>query len=204
MRKTIHFQHYCAPCGEITLASIGDELCLCDWRESPRAERNRCRLIRHLDAALTEATSEVLESAKRQLDEYFAGVRKTFDLKTHPVGTAFQQQVWRALCEIPYGETRTYQDIALSLNNPQGARAVAQAIGANGISIIIPCHRVIGSDHSLTGFAADWMPKDNCLRQNGAADFSPSRSSRQKPIFQPSSQRCGPQTYELHLFCLPL
>lgn len=93
MRKTIHFQHYCAPCGEITLASIGDELCLCDWRESPRAERNRCRLIRHLDAALTEATSEVLENAKRQLDEYFAGVRKTFDLKTHPVGTAFQQQV---------------------------------------------------------------------------------------------------------------
>lgn len=71
MRKTIHFQHYCAPCGEITLASIGDELCLCDWRESPRAERNRRRLIRHLDAALTEATSEVLENAKRQLDEYF-------------------------------------------------------------------------------------------------------------------------------------
>ena len=96
MRKAIHFQHYSAPCGEITLASIGDELCLCDWRESPRAERNRRRLIRHLDAALTEATSEVLESAKRQLDEYFAGVRKTFDLKTHPVGTAFQQQVWRA------------------------------------------------------------------------------------------------------------
>lgn len=122
MRKTIHFQHYSAPCGEITLASIGDELCLCDWRESPRAERNRRRLIRHLDAALTEATSEVLESAKRQLDEYFAGVRKTFDLKTHPVGTAFQQQVWRALCEIPYGETRTYQDIALSLNTPPKAQ----------------------------------------------------------------------------------
>lgn len=163
MRKTIHFQHYCAPCGEITLASIGDELCLCDWRESPPAERNRCRLIRHLDAALTEATSEVLESAKRQLDEYFAGVRKTFDLKTHPVGTAFQQQVWRALCEIPYGETRTYQDIALSLNNPQGARAVAQAIGANGISIIIPCHRVIGSDHSLTGFAGGLDAKRQLL-----------------------------------------
>ena len=140
MRKTIHFQHYCAPCGEITLASIGDELCLCDWRESPRAERNRRRLIRHLDAALTEATSEVLESAKRQLDEYFAGDRKTFDLKTHPVGTAFQQQVWRALCEIPYGETRT-----------------------NGISIIIPCHRVIGSDHSLTGFAGGLDAKRQLL-----------------------------------------
>lgn len=163
MRKAIHFQHYSAPCGQITLASIGDELCLCDWSESPHAERNRRRLIRHLGAALTEATSEVLESAKRQLDEYFAGVRKTFDLKIHPVGTTFQQQVWRALCEIPYGETRTYQDIALSLNNPQGARAVAQAIGANGISIIIPCHRVIGSDHSLTGFAGGLDAKRQLL-----------------------------------------
>ena len=66
-------------------------------------------------------------------------------------------------CEIPYGETRTYQDIALSLNNPQGARAVAQAIGANGISIIIPCHRVIGSDHSLTGFAGGLDAKRQLL-----------------------------------------
>lgn len=75
----------------------------------------------------------------------------------------FNSKYGGALCEIPYGETRTYQDIALSLNNPQGARAVAQAIGANGISIIIPCHRVIGSDHSLTGFAGGLDAKRQLL-----------------------------------------
>ena len=71
----------------------------------------------------------------------------------HPVGTDFQLRVWRALLDIPYGETKSYMEIAQTIGNPRGVRAVAQAIGANGIGIIIPCHRVIGSNHSLTGFA---------------------------------------------------
>ena len=153
MKQTIHIQYYNSACGEIILSSIGDELCLCDWNERPCAERNKRRLARFLKADYTVETSVVLENTKKQLKEYFAGVRKTFDVKIHPVGTAFQHQVWKALCEIPYGETRTYKDIAQKVNNLKGIRAVAQAIGANGISIIIPCHRVIGSNHSLTGFA---------------------------------------------------
>ena len=90
---------------------------------------------------------------KKELDEYFAGKRHTFEIPLHPVGTDFQKQVWQALLEIPYGETRTYKEIAQKTNKLKGIRAVAQAIGANGISILIPCHRVIGTNRSLTGYA---------------------------------------------------
>ncbi len=151
--NSINIQYYNSPCGEIVLASMGDELCLCDWNEMPCAERNKHRLTKYMNAVFRVETSDVLEQTKKQLDEYFAGTRKAFDIPLHPVGTEFQQQVWNALLEIPYGETRSYKDIALSIANLKGIRAVAQAIGANGISILIPCHRVIGSNHSLTGFA---------------------------------------------------
>ena len=146
--NSINIQYYNSPCGE-----MGDELCLCDWNEMPCAERNKHRLTKYMNAVFRVETSDVLEQTKKQLDEYFAGTRKAFDIPLHPVGTEFQQQVWNALLEIPYGETRSYKDIALSIANLKGIRAVAQAIGANGISILIPCHRVIGSNHSLTGFA---------------------------------------------------
>lgn len=81
-----------------------------------------------------------------------------------PIGTDFQLQVWKALRNIPYGETRSYQDIALSIGKPKACRAVAKAIGANGISILIPCHRVIGSNHALTGFAGGLEAKSFLLR----------------------------------------
>ena len=153
MKQIVNIQYYDSPCGEIILASIGDELCLCDWYEKPCAERNKRRLVRYLNAEFVSATSLILEQTKRELDEYFAGKRKAFDIPLHPVGTDFQKQVWQTLLEIPYGETRAYKEIALKANNLKGVRAVAQAIGANGISILIPCHRVIGTNHSLTGFA---------------------------------------------------
>lgn len=151
--NSIHIQYYNSPCGEIVLASMGNELCLCDWNKMPCAERNKHRLAKYMNAEFKVEISYVLEQTKKQLDEYFSGTRKAFDIPLHPVGTEFQQRVWNALLEIPYGETRSYKDIALSIANLKGIRAVAQAIGANGISILIPCHRVIGSNHSLTGFA---------------------------------------------------
>lgn len=82
-------------------------------------------------------------------------------------GTDFQQSVWRALMEIPYGETRSYMQIAERIGNPKGVRAVAQAIGANGLSIIVPCHRVIGANHSLTGFAGGLEAKRFLLNLEG-------------------------------------
>jgi methylated-DNA-[protein]-cysteine S-methyltransferase len=83
-------------------------------------------------------TSPILELSKKQLNEYFTGSRRTFDIPLHPIGTDFQKKVWRALLNVPYGETRSYKEIAISMGNPNGTRAVAGAIGANGISIFIP------------------------------------------------------------------
>ena len=153
IRRRIHLSRYDSPCGPLSLGVSGDRLCLCDWNDKSGAERNKRRLLRSLNAEFTEEPSEVILRAKLQLNEYFAGKRKAFDIPLHPVGTGFQKRVWNALLEIPYGETRSYKEIALHIGSPKGLRAVAQAIGANGISIFIPCHRVIGSDHSLTGFA---------------------------------------------------
>ena len=161
--KQVNIQYYNSPCGEIILASMGDELCLCDWNEMPCAERNKHRLLRYMKADLKIETSPILDQTKKQLDEYFAGNRKIFDIPLHPVGTDFQKKVWHALLEIPYGETRSYKEIAISIGKHNGIRDVASAIGANGISIFVPCHRVIGSNHSLTGFAGGLDAKRKLL-----------------------------------------
>lgn len=95
----------------------------------------------------------LLEKARRELAEWFAGERTTFSLPLRPRGTPFQLEVWRALCEIPFGETRTYGEIAARLGRPSASRAVGAANGRNPIGIVVPCHRVIGADGTLTGYA---------------------------------------------------
>ena len=150
--QIICIQYYNSPCGELVLASIGNELCLCDWNGMPCAERNMRRIGRYMNVDFRVESSPVINQTKRQLDEYFAGSRTEFDIPLHPFGTDFQQLDWKALLNIPYGEPRSYMEIATKVGNAKGVRAVAQAIGANGICIIIPCHRVVGSNHSLTGF----------------------------------------------------
>ena len=117
-----------------------------------------------MNVEFTMASSAVIEQTVNQLDDYFAGHLTAFNIPLHPVGTDFQRRVWKALLDIPFGQTRSYMEIAKSIGNPQGVRAVAQAIGANGIGIIIPCHRVIGSNHSLTGFAGGLDKKQLLLQ----------------------------------------
>ena len=151
--QQINIQYYNSPYGELILASVGEELCLCDWNEIPCAERNKLRLLRYMKAEFKIETSSILELAKKQLDEYFTDNRKIFEIPLHPVGTDFQKKVWNALLDIPYGETRSYKEIAQNIGRPNSVRAVAGAIGANGINILIPCHRIIGCNRSLTGFA---------------------------------------------------
>jgi len=97
---------------------------------------------------------EFFREISRQLEAYFAGKLKSFDVKLAPEGTEFQKSVWYALYEIPYGETRTYKEIAISIGKPRAYRAVGLANNRNPIAIIIPCHRVIGSDGKLTGYAS--------------------------------------------------
>ena len=97
---------------------------------------------------------ELFREVTRQLDAYFSGKLESFDLKLAPEGTEFQKSVWKALCKIPYGETRTYKDIAASVGKPKAYRAVGLANNRNPIAIIVPCHRVIGSNGKLTGYAS--------------------------------------------------
>ncbi|GGB27306.1 methylated-DNA--protein-cysteine methyltransferase [Flexivirga endophytica] len=94
----------------------------------------------------------LLDEAARQLTEYFAGDRTEFDLPLHPKGTEFQQRVWRALCDIPFGRTWSYGELAQHIGSPTASRAVGLANGRNPISIVIPCHRVIGANGSMTGY----------------------------------------------------
>ncbi len=105
-----------------------------------------------LNAGYTEMTSEIIEETRRQLDEYFRHERQAFDIPLLTAGTEFQKSVWNSLMEIPYGQTITYGELATRLGKPAAVRAVANANGANAISIIIPCHRVIGSNNTLTGY----------------------------------------------------
>ena len=103
---------------------------------------------------LVEGTTPLLDEALRQLDEYFAGTRRDFDLPLDPPGTPFQQSAWMVLRTIPYGKTMSYGEQARRLGDPNKARAVGAANGKNPLSIVVPCHRVIGSGGQLTGFAA--------------------------------------------------
>jgi methylated-DNA-[protein]-cysteine S-methyltransferase len=104
-----------------------------------------------------------LEKAVSQLRSYFAGEREEFDLPLAPEGTPFQQEVWRQLCEIPYGETISYGELARRMGNPRASRAVGLANGSNPIPIVIPCHRVIGSNGKLTGYGGGLPIKEKLL-----------------------------------------
>lgn len=116
-----------------------------------------------------DVAADVVAETWRQLDEYFAGRRRTFDIPCEPEGTDFQCAVWRAVAEVPYGATATYADIARAVGRPTAVRAVARAIGANPLIIIIPCHRIIGSDGSLTGYAGG-LDKKRALLELEAAN----------------------------------
>jgi len=111
----------------------------------------------------SEPATPLLARAAEQLGEYFAGERRAFDLPLAPSGTEFQLACWRALAEIPYGETRSYGEQARHIGRPDRARAVGAANGANPIAIILPCHRVIGADGSLTGFGGGLETKRRLL-----------------------------------------
>ena len=116
---------------------------------------------------LAERETELLEQAKVQLSEYFSGTRKQFDLPILLAGTGFQKKVWQALTGIPWGETRTYGQIAAAIGNPQGSRAVGMANHRNPIPIVVPCHRVIGAGGSLTGYAGGLDIKRKLLELEG-------------------------------------
>ncbi|HEY2146009.1 MAG TPA: methylated-DNA--[protein]-cysteine S-methyltransferase [Steroidobacteraceae bacterium] len=119
------------------------------------------------DDWVQNATWDPFPLAMRQLKEYFAGTRRIFDLPLSMLGTDFQQRVWRELIKIPYGETWSYGQLARRIDNPNGSRAVGLANGRNPIAIVVPCHRVIGADGSLTGFGGGIERKQWLLAHEG-------------------------------------
>lgn len=164
-----------SPVGNLTLVSRDDKLAAILW-ETERPGRVRLGEMRHTpeDAMLSEAN--------RQLQQYFAGERNRFDIELAFHGTDFQKSVWAALLAIPFGETRTYSQIAEQIGNPAAVRAVGAANGRNPIAIIAPCHRVIGADGSLTGFAGGLEAKEYLLKLEGIT-VSSRGVMRQQPLF---------------------
>lgn len=121
-------------------------------------------------------TNEITDCCKQQLTEYFSGQRSKFDVKLDPQGTDFQKEVWQCLSKITFGQTKTYLDIAKMVNRPKGSQAVGGANGRNPISIIVPCHRVIGTNGSLTGYAGGLERKLWLLAHEGVA-IKPSKKN---------------------------
>ncbi len=121
-----------------------------------------------LDGMREDVRHPVLVEAERQLTEYFAGKRTTFDLPIHLRGTVFQKRVWQQLLRIPYGQTRSYGRLALAIGNGSASRAVGLANSRNPLSIVVPCHRVIGASGKLTGFAGGIETKARLLALEGA------------------------------------
>ncbi|SFW82069.1 methylated-DNA--[protein]-cysteine S-methyltransferase [Amycolatopsis australiensis] len=155
-----------SPCGPLTLVAEGAALCGLYMHEQ-----------RHRPAEPTfgsRGAGEVFEAAEAQLAEYFAGRRREFDLPLAFRGTPFQRSVWAALLDIPYGETASYGELARLLGNPAASRAVGLANGKNPISIIVPCHRVVGSTGALTGYGGGLERKRYLLDFERGAAADPS------------------------------
>ncbi|MBO4964220.1 MAG: methylated-DNA--[protein]-cysteine S-methyltransferase [Prevotella sp.] len=141
---------------------------MCDWLNGTNHDSVTSRLERILKAEFAEGTSEVIEKAEKQLDEFFAKKRRDFDVPLLFAGTDFQKTVWQELLQIPYGTTVSYGEMARRIGMPKAVRAVANANGANAISIFAPCHRVIGSDGTLTGYGGGLETKRMLLELESA------------------------------------
>jgi methylated-DNA-[protein]-cysteine S-methyltransferase len=149
-----------SPIGRLKLVATDEGLAAILW-QTDRPGRVR------LNIEAEDAKHPVLVETARQLDEYFAGKRKTFALELDFAGTPFQRKVWQALLTIPFGETRSYGQIARQIGNPDAVRAVGAANGRNPVAIVAPCHRVIGSTGKLTGFAGGLDVKAQLLALEG-------------------------------------
>jgi methylated-DNA-[protein]-cysteine S-methyltransferase len=171
-----------SPIGRLLLAGDGESLFEVCFQAGPRPRQPHAGWI---------ADPAPFRAAAAQLAEYFAGKRRRFDLPLAPRGTEFQKRVWRALTEIPYGKTVSYGELARRIEKPSASRAVGLANGANPLPIIVPCHRVIGADGSLTGFGGGLPIKRKllALEAAGAEEVGPQEGFKWALPPQPSAAR---------------
>ncbi len=159
----INIQYFKTNYGEFILGSYDGKLCMVDFRYRKMRKVIDNRIKKGINAKFIEQDDEILQKTRVQLDEYFNMQRKTFDIPIQMVGTDFQKSVWEALLKVPYGTTSTYLQLAKEIGNEKAVRAVANANGANAIGIIIPCHRIIGTNGELTGYAGGLPLKKRLL-----------------------------------------
>lgn len=163
MENKIQTKDYLSPCGMLTLGALDGALCMCDWNVGLRRETIDRRLCREFITTMESGDNDVLRMARKELDEFFSGMRQTFDTPIVFAGSELRQAVWSELQKITYGQTVSYAEMARRIGRPKAVRAVASAVGANPLSIFIPCHRVIGSNGSLTGYAGGLDAKQMLL-----------------------------------------
>lgn len=152
-KSIINIVRFTSPLGPMFACATDKGVCLLDFTDRKILEEEFKDLCRRLNAVILPGSNKHLELAQMQLTEYFEGTRKSFSIPLHYPSTSFRESVWTGLQKIPYGKCQSYKQQAEALGNPKAVRAVAAANGQNRISIVIPCHRVIGSDGSLTGYA---------------------------------------------------
>ena len=171
----LFYKEMSSPVGKLKLVASANALIAVLWEnEQPEAVK--------LDAAKLEPCHPILVEAERQLGEYFAGGRTRFELPLELRGSEFQKKVWRALTEIPFGQTRSYFDIAKKIGSPKACRAVGAANGKNPLPIVIPCHRVIGKDGTLTGFGGGLDTKATLLAVEARVGVSTRTSDTPTPL----------------------
>ena len=159
----LEIQYHKTKIGELVLGSYDSKLCLLDFRYRKMRFAVDNRLKKTLNAKFVVQDNKILKETRKQITEYLRAERKTFDLPILSVGSDFQKQVWEALLKINYGETASYLNIAKYIGNEKAVRAVASANGANAIAVIIPCHRIIGSDGELVGYGGGLPIKKRLL-----------------------------------------
>ena len=165
MSISIHFMP--TPFGELILGAYEDRLCLCDWKDRSTRRSIDERIKNGIQAVFCEEDNPVNQMAVQQLEEYFSGRRRHFDIPLRLVGTPFQIRVWEELQRIPYGATESYRGLAIKLENEMAYRAVANASSANAISLFIPCHRIVGSHGELVDYSGGKETKEKLLQLEG-------------------------------------
>jgi len=163
MQDKIKTEYFKTPFGELILGSFEDKLCLCDWRYRKMRTSIDKRILTELNTTFVEEESDIIKETKTQLTQYFKKERTEFNIPILLVGSDFQKNVWNTLLQIPFGKTETYLGLSKKLGNEKAIRAVASANGANAISIIIPCHRIVGKDGTLVGYAGGLAAKRKLL-----------------------------------------
>lgn len=159
----VHVDRITTPLGPMLVGASDSALCLLEFVDRRALASQISRIRTRLRAVFVPGTNDVIEETRRQLGDYFVGRLTTFDLPLELCGTDFQRDVWLALGQIPYGETRSYADTALAIGRGAAVRAVGRANGMNALAIVVPCHRVVGADGRLTGYGGGLWRKQRLL-----------------------------------------